>query len=557
MNVGQGRAKFSSLPLSCFTYAAGHGDEGVCLLMQLGEHRLLLDCGMTDLSPLLEQKEPPADLIFCSHAHDDHCRGLLELHQAFPQIPIYTSEVTAKLLPCHWVDELDRQDSSWCQILPWRSPLRITAQLQIELVPAGHLPGAAAIIITYQTAERSYRVMYCGDFSVSNFQLVEGMSIENLRGLTPDVLILEGTYGTVRHPHRRLQEKQLMERINFALEAGKDVLLPVPPIGLGQEILKLLRSHHQFTGRDLDIWVDDSIALTCDIYLELLSQLPTSVQNFAKHQPLFWDERICPRMRRLSHPSRFAERQNRRVFLVDYRSNLWQYMSDKVAQWLVLLPEHPLKYIDPDSPELELLQSLSSVEIETYLLAEHSDGRNTTQLVHNLRPQHVILVHGSANYLLELASLEELRNRYQIHSPASGVLLELPIGDRFVQPQTPQPIYYEGELNEMDSQVAIILPDRIGDDPRWKQIADTGIIQARWQGSELVIKGVSQRELLSHSQTRISSDLDCCDRCVHYHNQHCWNQFSPLCGFKVIPEGYCPVFEAQAGDQLGSDDAEP
>lgn len=557
MNVGQGRAKFSSLPLSCFTYAAGHGDEGVCLLMQLGEHRLLLDCGMTDLSPLLEQKEPPADLIFCSHAHDDHCRGLLELHQAFPQIPIYTSEVTAKLLPCHWVDELDRQDSSWCQILPWRSPLRITAQLQIELVPAGHLPGAAAIIITYQTAERSYRVMYCGDFSVSNFQLVEGMSIENLRGLTPDVLILEGTYGTVRHPHRRLQEKQLMERINFALEAGKDVLLPVPPIGLGQEILKLLRSHHQFTGRDLDIWVDDSIALTCDIYLELLSQLPTSVQNFAKHQPLFWDERICPRMRRLSHPSRFAERQNRRVFLVDYRSNLWQYMSDKVAQWLVLLPEHPLKYIDPDSPELELLQSLSSVEIETYLLAEHSDGRNTTQLVHNLRPQHVILVHGSANYLLELASLEELRNRYQIHSPASGVLLELPIGDRFVQPQTPQPVYYEGELNEMDSQVAIILPDRIGDDPRWKQIADTGIIQARWQGSELVIKGVSQRELLSHSQTRISSDLDCCDRCVHYHNQHCWNQFSPLCGFKVIPEGYCPVFEAQAGDQLGSDDAEP
>lgn len=166
-------------------------------------------------------------------------------------------------------------------------------------------------------------------------------------------------------------------------------------------------------------------------------------------------------------------------------------------------------------------------------------------------------MHGSANYLLELASLEELRNRYQIHSPASGVLLELPIGDRFVQPQTPQPVYYEGELNEMDSQVAIILPDRIGDDPRWKQIADTGIIQARWQGSELVIKGVSQRELLSHSQTRISSDLDCCDRCVHYHNQHCWNQFSPLCGFKVIPEGYCPVFEAQAGDQLGSDDAEP
>ncbi|MEL6580772.1 MAG: MBL fold metallo-hydrolase [Cyanobacteria bacterium J06621_12] len=556
MKLGQGRTEFSSLPLSCFTYAAGHEDEGICLLMQLGEHRILLDCGLADLSPLLNQDQPPADLIFCSHAHDDHCRGLLELHQAFPQIPIYASEVTAKLLPCHWIDELDRQNSSWCQILPWRSPLKITEQLQIELVPAGHLPGAAAIIITYQTGERSYRVMYCGDFSVSNFQLVEGMSIENLRGLAPDVLILEGTFGTIRHPHRRLQEKQLMERINLALEAGKDVLLPVPPIGLGQEILKLLRSHHQFTGRDLDIWVDDSIALTCDIYLELLSQFPASVQNFAKHQPLFWDERICPRMRRLSHPSRFTPQQNRRVFLVDYRSNLWQYMSDKVANWLVLLPEHPRTYIDPDSPRLELLHSLSSVEIETYLLAEHSDGRNTTQLIHNLRPQHVILVHGSLNYLLELASLEELRNRYQIHSPAPGVLLELPIGDRFVQPQTPQPVYYEGELNEMDSQVAIILPDHISNDSRWKQVADTGIVQARWQGNELVIKGISQRELLSQSQTRISSDLDCCDRCIHYHNQHCWNQFSPLCGFKVIPEGYCPVFEAEERDETAGNEPE-
>jgi hypothetical protein len=119
-----------------------------------------------------------------------------------------------------------------------------------------------------------------------------------------------------------------------------------------------------------------------------------------------------------------------------------------------------------------------------------------------------------------------------------------------MQPQTPQPIYYEGELNETGLEIAIVLPDHISSDSRWKQVADTGIIQARWQGNELVIKGVSQRELLnSNNQGRISADLDCCDRCFHYHNQHCWNQFSPLYGFKVIPEGYCPVFEAGESDE--------
>lgn len=546
MKVSQGKAKFSSLPLSCFAYGAGHEDEGVCLLLRVGEYHILLDCGLSDIKVLAEQEQPAIDLVFCSHAHEDHCRGLLKLHQDFPSLPIYTSEVTAKLLSCHWINEAEAENINWCQTVPWRSPFKIAPDLQIELVPAGHLPGAAAIIITYKTSERSYKVMYSGDFSVSNFQLVEGMSIENLRGLAPDVLILEGTYGTIRHPHRRLQEKQLMERINQAVSAGQDVLLPVPPIGLGQEILKLLRSHHQFTGRDLDIWVDDSVALTCDIYLELLPQFPLSVQNFAKHQPLFWDERIYPRMRRLKQHSKSEQNENPRVVLVDHRSNLWQYITDKTAKWVVLIPENPHEHINPNFSRLELFHSLSSVTIETYLLAEHSDGRNTTQLIHNLRPQHVILVHGSFNYLLELASLEELRNRYQIHSPASGILVQLPVGDRFVQPQAPQPIYYEGEINEMGSAIAMILPNNISGDSRWQNVADTGIIQARWQGNELVIRGISQRELLnSNNQARISSDLDCCNRCHHYRNQHCWNQFSPLYGFQVIPEGYCPVFEEE------------
>ena len=545
MRVSQGKTESSSLPLSCFVYGAGHGDEGVCLLLNIGKYRILLDCGLENLQALSEQEQLRVDLVFCSHAHEDHCRGLLELHRAFPKLPIYASEVTAKLLPCNWINEELAENTNWCQTVPWRSPLTIAPDLQIELVPAGHLPGAAAILITHRTPERSYKVMYTGDFSVSNFQLVEGMSIENLRGLAPDVLILEGSYGTMRHPHRRLQEKQLMERINRALSAGKDVLLPVPPIGLGQEILKLLRSHHQFTGRDLDIWVDDSVALTCDIYLELLPQFPLSVQNFAKHQPLFWDERICPRMRRLKHSTSYELHGNRRVFLVDYRSNLWHYVQDKTAEWLVLLPESPQEYSHPDFPRLELFHSLSSVTIETYLLAEHSDGRNTTQLIHNLRPQHIVLVHGSLNYLLELASLEELRNRYQLHSPSPGILVELPVGDRFVQPQALPPVYYEGELNETNSTIDIILPDNITEDSRWKNIADTGIVQARWQGNELIIRGVSQRELLSsNNQARISSDLDCCNRCRYYNSQHCWNKFSPLYGFKVVPEGYCPVFEA-------------
>ena len=544
--MGKRRLAYSenTTSLSCFTYGVGHSDEGVCLLLQIGPYRILLDCGLTDLYPLQAEKNPPAELVFCSHAHADHSRGLQTLQECFPQLPIYTSDVTAKLLPLHWQEQSPDQTNVNFNILPWQSPVTLAKNLQAELFPAGHLPGAAAIVLTYQTTKKNYKVVYTGDFSVSNFQLVEGLSIENFRGLSPDVLIIEGSYGTVRHPHRRQQEKYLMERINEALISGQNVLLPVPPIGLGQEILKLLRSHHQFTGRDLDIWVDGITAQACDIYQELLNQFPASVQNFAKHQSLFWDERVCPRMRKLINPANLRSGKFPCIVLADYTANLLQYLLPEWENWLILLPEHPLKHAQPDEEQLLTINNLKQIEIETYLLAEHSDGRNTTQLIHNLRPQHIIFVHGSPNYLVELTSLEELRNRYQLHAPSNNTLVELPIGDRFIQPATPPPTNYEGELNETGSEITITFPDAINSDPRWNKFADTGLVEARWQGEELILRGLSQRELLNqNSEGKISADIDCCNTCRYYSNQRCWNQSSPLYGFKVIPEGFCPVFE--------------
>lgn len=535
----------NSFPLSCLPYSVGHNGEGVSLLLNMGENRILLDCGVSELDFL---ELAPVDLVFCSHAHRDHCGGLLAFHQAFPQTPIYTSEVTAKLIDLNWSSEEKTQASLCYEIVDWRSPITVGKNLQLQLFPAGHLPGAAAILLTYHTAKRDYKVMYTGDFSVSNFQLVEGLSIENLRGIAPDVLIVEGSYGTVRHPHRRQQEKQLMERIEKALIAGENVLLPVPPVGLGQEILKLLRSHHQFTGRDLDIWVDGKVSLACDIYLELLSQFPLSVQNFAKHQSLFWDDRVCPRMSKFKSLEDLPQGKLPCILLIDYDSEILSYLSPELGDWLILLPEAPQEY-HPSTTAWDSLKNLASVTIETYLLAEHSDGRNTTQLIHNLRPQHIIFVHGSANYLVELATLAELCNRYQVHSPSNGSLVELPIGDRFIQPKTPTPTHYEGELSETGSYITIILPDSINNDPRWNKFADTGIIEAKWQGQELILRGIPQRELLnSQSQSKVALDLDCCRSCRYYHHQRCWNQASPLCGFKVIPEGYCPVFEPLTKD---------
>lgn len=202
--------------------------------------------------------------------------------------------------------------------------------LSVTLFPAGHLPGAPVILINYVTPERNYKLIYTGDFFLSNSRLVEGLPLGELRGLKPDVLILEGSYGTARHPHRRQLENQLAERLYRAIEAQYCLLLPTPTLGLGQELLMLLRSHHYFTGRDLDIWVDGSVATGCDIYLQLLPHFPASVQNFAQHQPLFWDDRIRPRVRRLTPEHRSQLGQTPCIVLTDESADWNTYCADSI-----------------------------------------------------------------------------------------------------------------------------------------------------------------------------------------------------------------------------------
>lgn len=526
---------FEDEQFTCFPYAVGHGAEGVCLLVQMGPYRILLDCGLEDISPLLNAPNPRLDLVLCSHAHSDHARGLLALNEAFPQLPVYASEVTTQLLPLNWPELPTEKIPKFCQALPWRSPVEFCDGLTAELFPAGHLPGAAAFLLTYTTPKRTYRLFYTGDFFLSNSRLVEGLSIESLRGLQPDVLIIEGTYGTARHPHRRQQENQLVERIDRSLAQQCSVLMPVPTLGLGQEILMLLRSHHHFTGRNLDIWVEGTVVDGCDTYLDLLPHFPTSVQNFARHQPLFWDERVRPRVRRLDERQRASIGQIPCIVLTDEVADVSEYWHPQANPPVVLQPELP-RYPATDHSGL--------TDVESYLLAQHGDRLGTTQLIHNLRPQHVIFVHGSPTYLADLTSLEELQNRYHLHSPSAGTLVELPIGETFIQPAAPAEANYEGELTELGTVITVTLPEAIAADPRWQGFADTGLVEARWQGEELVLRGLSQRELLSHaSNVRIPMNIDCCGNCRHQRGQRCWNPASPLYGFKVTPEGFCPVFE--------------
>jgi Cft2 family RNA processing exonuclease len=528
----------SNEDLVCLPYGVGHSDEGVCLLIKIGPYRVLLDCGLADVSPLIgENGAPVCDLVLCTHAHADRARGLLDLHRTFPKLPIYTSEVTNHLLPLNWLDE--DEVPQFGRALPWRRSIEFQDGLSAELFPAGHLPGAAAILLTYTGFYKSYSVFYTGDFFLSNSRLVEGLHLDAVRNLRPDVLIVEGSYGTARHPHRRHQENTLMAQIDRAVAEGRSLILPVMTLGIAQELLILLRSHHLFTGRDLDIWVDGSIAAGCDSYLQLLPHFPPAVQNFARHQALFWDEKVRPYVRLLTAENLPQLHQRPGIIITDRQSDFEVYTAAHPFPWKILLPAQPQQSV-------ELPPTTDLIAVDTYLLSEHSDGAGTVQLIHNVRPKHVVFIHGSPTYLADLTGLEELQNRYHLHSPTAGTVVALPIGDTFIQPAPPADPHYAGELTELEQAIDISLPAEIASDPRWHNFADTGLVEARWQGEEIVIRGISQREILNRQhELNVPPDLACCANCQFQRGSRCHNPQSPLNGFKVTPDGYCPAFEAE------------
>ncbi|MDR5640264.1 MULTISPECIES: MBL fold metallo-hydrolase [unclassified Thermosynechococcus] len=529
--------------IECLNYGVGHADEGVCIGLGIGTYRILLDCGVPslDVLPLDEIEQHPFDLVLCSHAHADHAQSLLALHRRFPHIPIYASEVTTQLLPLNWPHETV---PPFCRALPWRSPVEFGDGLTAELFPAGHLPGAAVFALTYQdpNPEQSpLSVVYTGDFFLSHTRFTEGLPLADLRGLQPDVLIIEASLGTARHPHRRQQENQLAERIRTAVDQGYNVLLPLPPLGTAQEILILLRSHHLFTGQPIQIWVTPAIARGCDAYLTVLPHLPTAIQNFAQHQSLFWDQRVKPQVQPLSDLAQIRGAAPT-IVLVEEDQDLRPYLAQGKRPWLVLYPR--LRYGQPFRGGDPTLASLPNVEVDTFLLSLHADGPATTQLIHNIRPQHVVLIHGDPNYLADLASLNELSNRYHLHTPTSGSTIQFPIGQLTLStPSSLVQLAYEGEVSEWNDEAMIRLPASITTDPRWRRLADTGFVLASWQGEQLLIRGMTPKEVLGGTSTPIAPDQESCFNCQFYRGQRCWNEASALYNFKVAPEGYCPAFE--------------
>ncbi len=504
------------------------GQQGCGYWVEIGPYRVLLDCGFGDPAQLDQLPQRP-DLVICSHAHWDHLQALPQLHQRYPDVPLYGTRLTHRLAQGLWRDP-QGQDLSFppLRVVPFQRATVALPDLTLMFLPAGHLPGAAVTVLHYTGVDPARTVVYTGDLSLASLRFVEGLDLETLRHWRPDVLLLEGTLGADRYPSRRQAESRLVERLAMVAEQGGISLVPVPDLGLGQELLFLLKTHHRFTHSDsqVQIWVDAQVGRGCDLFEEILADLPRSVQNFAQHQSLFWESRVHPWVCPLESLDWDLQSTS------DHPGIILCHAQAPLATWRSLWcrlqnldPDRPLQLIRfpeviPSVPLESWPQPLRSrLQIERSYWHSHADSNTLVQLIHTLRPQHVVFGHGDLDRLTALADLQELCDRYHVHCPSPLHPVDLPSAP------TPSPaepevetveLCYEGEVSEVlvdpsaprspVGAVQVLLPPEITQDPRWQVWADTGVVEARWQEDQLVIRGMSPKELVRPVQPSMAPD---------------------------------------------------
>lgn len=239
-------------------------------------YTILVDCGMN-----YEQKRElneeafdfpfnPADvdLVILTHAHIDHSGNIPTIinrgykGQVICTEPTY--ELTKHLLydsaniqmgeykylynraPKHRKNRVPRpiylerevgvaMDSMLT--LPFNRPFKVAEGVTIELIEAGHLLGAASVVVTYTRDGKTSRIGFSGDLGRDHAELIRRPTpMTNL-----DYLICETTYGGRKHTSAELAETELLKYIeeNIVKVRGK-LIIPAFSVGRTQSIVHVL-----------------------------------------------------------------------------------------------------------------------------------------------------------------------------------------------------------------------------------------------------------------------------------------------------------------------------
>ncbi len=297
-----------------FLGAAGEV-TGSCHLLQVGKHRLLLDCGLIQGGRKDEarNREPfpfdpkSIDAVVLSHAHIDHAGRIPLLVKSGFKGPVYTHRATADLCRILLRDAafLSEKDAQWenrkrerkglelveplftlrdaenslsqLKGLKYEQKTTILPEVTLRLSDAGHILGSAIIELWLGSGREARKLVFSGDLGRSGMPVLrDPVTIKQA-----DLVMMECTYGNRLHRGWDETRAEIRTVFNDALTKGKgNILIPAFAVGRTQEILYLFARYYEEWG--LDRW---RIFLDSPLAIE-------ATEAYARNSELFDDESL-------------------------------------------------------------------------------------------------------------------------------------------------------------------------------------------------------------------------------------------------------------------------
>ena len=276
---------------------------GSCHLIKVGEHTVLLDCGLIQGRRKDEKRNrdpfpfDPAslDAVILSHAHIDHSGRLPLLIKNGFSGPIYTHEASADLCDTLLKDSayLNYKNTQWenkrrtrrgkkpleplyeredaekalklFSTLEYGQTKEILPGVTIKLSDAGHIVGSSIVELWLKENDLTRKVVFSGDLGHRGTAILRDFTMID----EADIVLMESTYGSRNHrpwDDTWAEIDKIAEQIQ---QQPGNVLIPAFSVGRTQNILYMFaRNYKKWNLQKWQIFLDSPMAIEAtDIYL--------------------------------------------------------------------------------------------------------------------------------------------------------------------------------------------------------------------------------------------------------------------------------------------------